>query len=310
MGLSFQPRQEQTLARAVTVSGFGLFTGEDARLEFCPAPPGHGIVFERTAPGESVRIPALVDYVVPQPRCTVIARNKASVMVIEHVMAALAGLRVDNCLVRINAPEPPAGDGSAGHFVEALLAAGIISQDRQRDTVVVKTPLLHTESYHVGIAVQPSRLDEFQVGFILDYGPGPIGTQALNVPINPETFVREIARCRTFVLEREVQQLRSQGLGLRATTQNALVFSNQGLIDNALRFPDECVRHKILDCIGDFALLGCDVVGRFTAMRSGHRLNHEIVRVISEHHREQNAPLTSSFQPVRSAPTQPVAKAG
>jgi len=273
-------RPQHTISASASVTGFGLFTGADVRLEFCPAPVDHGIVFERTDRADPVRIPALIDFVAPQPRCTVIAHQGVSVMTVEHVLAALAGLGVDNCLVRIDSGEPPAGDGSATHFAEAILKAGIVPQDRPREVVTIGETLIHTERPDVGIAVQPPTADEFRIGFVLDYGPGPIGRQSCCLEITPETFLRELAACRTFVLKREVEHLRSQGLALRATTANALVFGEQGPIENQLRFADECVRHKILDCIGDFALLGRGLSGRFVAMCSGHRLNHEIIRLI------------------------------
>ncbi len=273
-------RRQQTLIRPATLTGIGLFHGADVTLEFCPAPVDHGIIFERIDLSPPVQIPALIEFVVPQERCTVISHQGASVSVIEHVMAALAGLRVDNCLVRINAPEPPICDGSASAFVEAILNAGIVEQDAIRQVARVEELTVEIETERVGIAAQPCRADLYQIGFILDYGRGPIPFQTLNVSITPETFLQQLADCRTFVLQHEVDALRSRGLALRATAQNALVFGEHGIIDNSLRRPDECVRHKILDCVGDFALIGCDLIGRFSASRSGHRLNHEIIRQI------------------------------
>jgi len=275
-------RLQQTLARSCRVSGFGLFHGCDVTVEFCPAECDHGVVFERTDLIEPVRIPALIDYVTPQNRCTVISHQGVSVSVIEHVMAALAGMRVDNCLVRINAPEPPGCDGSSAEFVNAILHAGIVRQDQPRACLEVHEPLTYMESSRVGIAVQPSKKQDYQIGFLLDYGPGPVPFQALNLAISPSSFLEQLSNCRTFVLETEVEQLRAAGMGLRATPQNVLVFSESGVIENSLRWVDECVRHKILDCVGDFALLGCDIIGRFTASRSGHRLNHEIIRQLQQ----------------------------
>jgi UDP-3-O-[3-hydroxymyristoyl] N-acetylglucosamine deacetylase len=279
---NFGGRMQQTIGRPVRVSGFGLFHGADVTMEFLPAEAGHGIVFERIDRPGRPRIPALIDYVVPQPRCTVIACRGESVAVIEHVMAALAGLHVDNCLIRIDAPEPPIVDGSCRPFVDALLEAGIQPQNRPRERAVIAETILVTEGDDVGLAAQPSRHADFEIGFVLDYGPGPIPFQSLNLPITRDIFIEHLSPCRTFALEEEVRALREQGLAQRATPQNALVFGPGGVLENELRVSDECVRHKILDCIGDFALLGCDLVGRFTAMRSGHRLNHELVRRIQD----------------------------
>lgn len=288
-------RQQQTIARSAKVSGFGLFGGIDVVVEFCPADTGHGIVFERIDLAQSVQIPALIEYVIPQPRCTVISNHGVTVSVIEHVMAALAGLHVDNCLVRINAPEPPACDGSSRLFVEALLEAGIVQQDELREVIVVDQTQIVTESDHVGIGVQSSSSNEYEIGSIVDYGKSPISRQSVTLKVTPETFINEISNARTFVLEQEVSALQSKGIGLRATPQNVLVFGEEGVIENSLRYEDECARHKILDCIGDFALIGCDLIGRFSATQSGHRLNHAIIREIKAGLKKEKGTPTLSF---------------
>lgn len=275
-----QLRQQRTLKRAVTVSGFGLFGGLDVTVEFCPAPTDHGIVFERIDLSPTVEIPATVEHVVPKPRCTILTKDGATVEVVEHLMAALAGLKIDNCLVKMNAPEPPVGDGSSQHFVEALKSAGICEQDAKRDCLRVEQLEVATECDFVGVAVQSPRDNEYEIGFVLEYDSPQIPLQCHKVAVQPESFCEELAPCRTFVLEEEVNAIQSQGIGLRATPQNILVFGEDGPIENELRFPNECVKHKILDCVGDFALLGCDIQGRFTATRSGHRLNHAIIRTL------------------------------
>lgn len=275
-------RRQNTIARSVKVSGFGLFGGADVELEFCPAPPGHGIVFERVDLHNRVQIPALIDFVIPQPRCTVISRENVSVHVIEHVMAALAGLQIDNCLVRLDAPEPPIGDGSSLHFVDALIAAGTSVQDELRERIVIEEPCLVTEGECVGVGAQAPREFEYEIGFIVDYGCEEVPRQTVTLQITPEIFLEQIASCRTFVLEREVQALQSAGVGLRATPQNVLVLNHSGPIENELRFANECARHKLLDCLGDFALIGCDLHGRFAAAQSGHRLNHAIIKKIAQ----------------------------
>ncbi len=288
----YSQRSQNTISRPEQVSGFGLFSGIDVTLEFCPAEPDHGIVFERIDLNEPVRIPALIEYVVPKPRCTVISHHQASVSVIEHVMAALAGLQIDNCLVRINAPEPPGCDGSSLAFVEAILKAGTVSQDAPRQCVVVDQTHLVTEVENIGIGAEPPSNSEYEIGFVLDYGPGPIPRQSYQLQLTPQRFVDELAACRTFVLESEVQALQASGIGKRATSQNVNVFGEDGLIENTLRFFNECARHKVLDCVGDFALLGCDLVGRFIATQSGHRLNHALIRKIHEQVSHPESPAT------------------
>lgn len=276
------PRNQQTIGSSVNLSGFGLFSGQDADVEFLPAAENSGIVFERIDLSPPVRIPATIDYVIPQPRHTVLGTSSGTVETTEHLLAALAGLRIDNCLIRINGPEVPTFDGSGSEFVRALEVAGIARQSALRPFLVVEETVLVTDGPHVGIAVQPPAADEYTIGYILDYGRGPVPSQALRVDVTPETFKASVSFARTFALESEVRQLQSLGFGLRATPHDVVVFGDEGIIDNCLRSPDECVRHKILDCIGDFALAGCDLHGRFTAKKSGHRLNHEMVRKLKE----------------------------
>lgn len=271
-------RVQQTLANATRVQGFGLFRGLDVSVELRPAPENHGIVFRRTDLTQPVDIPALVEFVQPAPRHTAIAWQGATVETIEHIMAALAALRVDNCLIAINAPEVATLDGSSLGFIEAIDAAGIVPQTAARQQLVVRETVVLEDGPHVGIAAEPPRKEEFRIGYILNYGPGPIPAQSLCLDITDRSFREHLGYARTFALESEVRQLHAAGLGLRATARDACVFGEQGLIDNQLRVADECVRHKILDCIGDFALAGCDLVGRFTALRTGHRLNHELIR--------------------------------
>ncbi len=199
---------------------------------------------------------------------------------IEHVMAALGGLRIDNCEVWVNEAEMPGCDGSSQPFVEALDAAGVVEQTALRPRLVVRniTRLGNEESW---VEARPSNSGEMSVKFRLDYGSGnAIGRQTLQLVVTPDSFRRELATCRTFVLEQEAEWLVSRGLGKRATYQNLLVFDANGPVENELRFRDECVRHKALDLIGDLALAGCDLVGHFIAHRSGHRLNAELVRAL------------------------------
>ncbi|MEW4487512.1 UDP-3-O-acyl-N-acetylglucosamine deacetylase [Thalassoglobus sp. JC818] len=309
--LATPPRRQRTIARTAKVSGYGLFGGIDVSLEFCPADPDVGIVFERTDLTSAATIPALIEFVVPQSRCTMIQSPGGSVQVIEHVMAALAGLQIDNCLVRIDAPEPPACDGSSQAFVEALLSADIVEQDVSRACVELTETLVVVEDDFVGIGAQPPRQREYEIGFLLDYGDGPISQQSDSFVLTPEVFIQEIASCRTFVLESEVRELQKQGIGKRSTPQNVLVFGEDGIVENSLRFENECARHKILDCIGDFALLGCDLAGRFVATRSGHRLNHAMIRAIRKQALALNPQQSTFPHPQnRPAPFTPMNAAG
>ncbi|MEJ5340649.1 MAG: UDP-3-O-acyl-N-acetylglucosamine deacetylase [Thermogutta sp.] len=272
--LSF--RSQQTIARPVAVEGFGYWSGEDCRVEFRPAPPNTGVVFVREDLRHRPRIPARLEYRIEMPRRSCLEYRGVRVEMVEHVMAALGGLQIDNCEVAVTAPEMPGCDGSALPFVEALLAAGIIKQSMPRP-VRVLSAVVRVEENGCWFEARPGLGQECFMRYLLDYGPeGPIGRQSFGLTLTPETFRRELAPCRTFMLKEEAEWLLSQGLGRRTTPRDLLVFDEHGPIDNELRFPDECVRHKLLDMVGDLALCGCDLVGRFCAYRSGHRLNAQL----------------------------------
>lgn len=278
------PRLQRTIARRAEVCGFGFFTGADVRLTFRPADADSGVVFERTDLPGSPQVAAIIQNAVPRSRRTAVADGDAVVELTEHVLAALAGLRVDNCLVQLNAPEPPGCDGSSLAFAEAILEAGVVEQSSPRASLAVPADVLVCdESGGASIAARPLERDALLIGFGLDYGPSsPIPPQVYSVEVTPETFLNELAFARTFVLESEVAALKAQGYGTRVTPRDLLVFGEKGVVDNELRTGEECVRHKILDCIGDFALIGCDLSGHVSASRSGHRLNRELVRRILE----------------------------
>jgi UDP-3-O-[3-hydroxymyristoyl] N-acetylglucosamine deacetylase len=274
------PRQQRTIETSAVVEGFGYWSGRDVRVELRPAPPDTGVVFVRHDLARPHRIAATVANRVETPRRTTLRAGGGSVEMVEHVMAALAGLRIDNCEVWVNAVEMPGCDGSSLPFVEALSAAGVVTQNALRTALVVRevTRLGDIDSW---IEARPSAGPGMSVKFRIDYGSGnAIGRQTLTLPITPDSFRRELAPSRTFMLKSEADWLLAQGLGNRASVKDLLVFDNDGPIDNELRYRDECVRHKALDLVGDLALAGCDLVGHFVAHRSGHRLNAELVRVL------------------------------
>ena len=288
-------RLQRTICEPATVTGIGFLTGRDISLRFQPAPADHGIVFRRIDCPGAAEIPALIALAPPRERRTALERDGVAIEMVEHVLAAAAGLGIDNCLIEVDGPEIPGCDGSARAFTEALAEAGIEQQAAPRPVLVIDCELRlygKDEATEIAISPLPKRHEETEqacgnwpcwIDYRLDYGPdSPIGAQQLALPITPETFRAELAAARTFVLESEVAALRAQGYGRRTTARDLLVFGPQGVIDNRLRFPDECVRHKILDCVGDFALLGCDIAGQVRATRSGHRLNRALVRRLHE----------------------------
>jgi len=273
-------RKQRTILAPVAVEGFGFWSSRDVRVEFRPAEAGTGIVFVRHDMAQPARIVADVSHRIETPRRTTLKAEGGSVEMVEHVLAALAGLQIDNCEVWVDEAEMPGCDGSSLPFVMALESAGIVEQDALRPTLVVRnvTRLGNDDSW---VEARPSAAGGMTVKFRLDYGSGnAIGRQTLQLAVTPDSFRRELAPCRTFMLEEEAQWLVSRGLGKRTTHRDLLIFDKDGPIDNDLRFRDECVRHKTLDLIGDLALAGCDIVGHIIAHRSGHRLNAELVRAL------------------------------
>jgi UDP-3-O-[3-hydroxymyristoyl] N-acetylglucosamine deacetylase len=273
-------RQQRTIRDPAAVEGYGYWSGRDVRVEFRPAAAGTGIVFVRTDLPKPVRIPALVAQRIETPRRTTLACAKATVEMVEHILAALAGMQVDNCEVAVNEPEMPGCDGSSQPFVEALDRAGVVEQGASRDQLVIRE-ITRVGNDHSWIEARPATTPGLSIRYRLDYGPGNgIGRQTMNVQLTPQTFRDELAACRTFLLKEEADWLIAQGIGSRASRSDLLIFDEHGPMENALRFSDECVRHKILDVVGDLALSGCDVVGQIIAHRSGHRLNADLVRVL------------------------------
>jgi len=288
-------RRHRTIADEIAVAGIGLFGSADVRLRFLPAPENHGIAFRRRDVDQDVVIPALVEFVTDRPRRTALCRDGVGVETIEHVMAALYGLQIDNCLVDLDAPEPPAGDGSSQMFVDALLEVGIAEQAALRPRLVVSNKVHVFEMDNSAeIQVHPSRDNSYEITYELDYGHQHIQPQTVTSHVTPDEFVDALAFARTFVLEEEVAALRAQGFGERMTPQDLLVFGPDGPIDNQMHVTDECARHKLLDCIGDLALIGCDLIGTFVARRSGHRHNHEIVRDLLRTHPEIRKQIAAS----------------
>ena len=271
-------RRQRTLARPVSVTGFGYFSGRDIRVEFWPAAEHAGITFVRHDVGAAARIPADASLRIDQARRTTLELNGIRVEMVEHVLAALAGMRIDNCEVWVDAAEMPGCDGSSKAFVEAIDAAGAIEQRSPvRQIVVGQTVRVGDEESW--IEAQPPRSAGLSISYELDYGEGTaIGRQLYALDLTPDTFRREIGSCRTFIPQEAAEAILSQGVGKRVAMSDLLVFGPHGPIDNTLRFPDECVRHKLLDVVGDLALTGCEVIGHIVAYRCGHHLNAEMAR--------------------------------
>lgn len=262
------------------VEGFGFWSSRDVRVEFRPAAADTGVVFVRSDLNPAARIAAAVERRVETPRRTALVNGPGRVEMVEHILAALSGLQIDNCEVWVNECEMPGCDGSSSAFVEALEGAGVVRQQAIRSTLVVReTVRLGNED--CWIIADPPEQDGLSLQFRIEYPDcAAIGRQTYKLALTPAAFRKQLAACRTFLTRPEAEWLRGQGLAARATTKDALVFDDEGPVENELRFDDECVRHKMLDLVGDLALAGCDIVGQITAHCSGHRLNAELVRVL------------------------------
>jgi len=286
-------RLQRTIAQPVAVSGYGFWSGKQVQVEFRPAPVGSGVTFVRDDLGKGARVAAEIGNRIDVPRRTNLRSGETQVEMVEHVLAALAGLQIDNCEVGVTAAEIPGCDGSSRAFVEALDQAG---SEQQHESV---RRLRITKSVRVAkgdswIEARPGRNDEYRVEFQLDYPSDPvIGRQAVSVGVAPETFREDLAACRTFVLKREADAIVRNGLGTHLTPRDLLVFDEQGPIDNPLRFENECARHKALDVIGDLSLLGCEIAGHIVAYRSSHQLNATLARELLAQFSEV-APLETS----------------
>ena len=249
-------------------------------VEFRPALANAGLTFVRGDLDPVVRIPALVGNRIEVPRRTTLVSQGATVEMVEHLMAACAGAGVDNCEIWVNRPEMPGCDGSSLPFLHALQQAGLVEQELLRPRLIISDITRVGDSEH-WVEARPADHGGLSLRYQLDYGSGnDIGRQSLKLQLTPESFEQELASARTFLLQDEADWLRSRGLGERVSCHEVLVFGAEGLVDNELRFEDECVRHKALDLVGDLALTGCDLVGHIAAYRSGHRLNAELIRVL------------------------------
>ena len=274
-------RLQRTIRREISTGGTGFITGADVTVRFVPAPPDHGIIFQRVDLPGCPCVPACLDALIPRQRRTGLASDGVTVELVEHVLSALAGLHVDNCLVQLDAPETPGFDGSCQAVVDCLFAADFEQQDIEKPLLVIDREYTLCDQDGSTIQARPSGRPTLAMTYQLDYGPtSPVFAQSFSVELSPAEFAAEIAFARTFILESEVESLKAQGLGRRTTAKDLLVFGRHGIIDNELRAAEECARHKILDCVGDFSLIGCDLHGFFTAWRTGHRMNHELMKAI------------------------------
>lgn len=284
---------QKTIARECVFNGVGLHTGNAARMVFKPADADTGIVFVRTDVSGAPRVRACVENLLTSSvslRRTSIGANGAEVQTIEHLMAAFAGLGIDNIIVEISNNEVPGMDGSSLVFIEEMKKAGIKHLDKERVCFSLKEPITVSEGSSTLIALP---CGDFKLSYTLDYSGHPVlKSSFLEVAMTPELFGAEFAAARTFCLEEEAHSLQSQGMGLGANYDNTLVVGKSGVIKNRLRFDNEFIRHKVLDLIGDLYLAG-PVKAHIIALKSGHALNLSLAKRIGQQkasglHRQQS----------------------
>ena len=275
--------RQRTISREVSLTGLGLFSGEQATLTIGPAEPDTGITFVREQGDHTARIPALVQNVLKRPRRTCLRNGTLHVETVEHCMAALSGLNINNAVVRISGGvigEVPGVDGSSQPFVQAIEQVGVVEQDAQLSPIVITKPIQVSHG-DATLAALPGPTDHLEI--IYDFeAPAPVGRQVFAFHLGGDDFITQVAPARTFIFEKEAQELRARGLGKHLTPKDLLVISASGPIENTFRFADECVRHKVLDVIGDLYLAGRPIHGRIIAHKSGHELNHMLVRRLLE----------------------------
>lgn len=276
--------RQRTLQEECSYKGVGIHTGQQVTVRFRPAPTDHGIVFVRVDVPGAPPVPASIEHVVQSsdnPRRTVLSHQGVQISTVEHVLAALMGLGVDNVVVELDADEPaePA-DGSCQSFVNILTDAGIVEQQAPLQHLEVVEPVTLDES-DVHMAATPH--DGFRISFTIDYANPTIGTQYASFELTEDAFLNEIAPARTFALQSDVEELQKMGLIKGGSLENAVVVGDNGIVNKSdLRFPDEFVRHKILDLLGDLALLGMPLRGHVYASKSGHSANVKFVQLLRE----------------------------
>jgi UDP-3-O-[3-hydroxymyristoyl] N-acetylglucosamine deacetylase len=260
---------QQTIRRSVSCSGIGLHSGQKVTLSLKPARAGTGIRFRRADLG-GVEIPATIDNVDRLHRATGLSRDAGTVETVEHLLAALVSLGVDNVIVELNQAEVPIMDGSAASFVYLVHEAGLKRLAKARRYLKVLRPVSLSQG-DKQIALYPC--DHFKVSYTISFDHPLLRHMTHTLRVTQESFVDEIAPARTFGFLKEVEMLRQKGLALGASLDNAIVLGETGVLNNSLRFEDEFVRHKILDAIGDLALVGHPVIGHLVAHRGGHALH-------------------------------------
>lgn len=298
-------RRQRSIERPGEVVGVGLHSGLATTVRLKPAAAGQGLTFVRTdLPGQP-RIRADHRHIGNRPRCTaLLGEGGAEVHTVEHLLACCTALGVDNLLIEMDGAECPGLDGSSAGFVALLDGCGLVEQDALREEVVVERPLAVAGGEGAALTALPAA-EGLTVSYTLDYGEAPPGRATVSVRVTPESFRAQVAEARTFCLAAEAEALRRANLGKGASYANTLVFGPHGPIENTLRWPDEPARHKLLDLLGDLALLGADLRGSLLAHRTGHEANQDLVRALRGAGPRGLAAPAPAAEPPAAAPAQP-----
>lgn len=270
--------RQKTLANAIAYEGIGLHSGLAVQMRLCPAEPHSGIRFRRTDLGEET-VPAHVDFVTNTLRATTLESGAVKVATVEHVLSALFALGVDNCIVELSSPEPPVGDGSAAVFVDLIEKAGIVEQDAERHFVkLTKSCAVYDDENDRFVLAVP--YEGFRVTFVSENPHPLLGTMSWDGTITPDNYRAEIMRARTIGFTHELEAMQAMGLAQGGTTENAIVYDEDTCLSE-LRYPDELVRHKVLDVVGDISLAG-QVRAHIIARKSSHGLNTQLAALIAK----------------------------
>ncbi len=282
---------QHTIKQSVRYSGISLHTGHRAHITFKPADAGTGIIISRVdLPGKPL-VEAHARNVVDVVRATTIKKGEAVVHTVEHVLAALYALGIDNCLLEMDGPEPPIADGSSKPYIDILQEAGSVEQGMPRRTIVIDEPI-YVEMKESRAVILP--YDHYRISCTVKYGATLMDTQYMSLPVTAESFCNEMCEARTFCLYEEIAYLMNAGLIRGGSLDNAVVMKDGAIISkDGLRYPDEFVRHKMLDIVGDLSLVGCRLQGQIIAIKPGHPLNVTLAQAIVKKFQNENDKTTS-----------------
>ncbi|MBW1689287.1 MAG: UDP-3-O-[3-hydroxymyristoyl] N-acetylglucosamine deacetylase [Deltaproteobacteria bacterium] len=273
--------RQRTVAKEISCTGIGLHSGKNVCVTIKPAPADSGIIFERLDTSDACKIRASFDNVTHTNMATTIGMNGYRISTVEHLMAAFFGMGIDNALVQIDGEEVPIMDGSSAPFVDLLDSAGVALQEGYKRFLLVKKPVMVIDGNR-SVQLHPS--DELRITYRIDFDHPLIKDQSYDMAFSKSAFIREISRARTFGFLRDVQTLWDNGLAKGGSLENAIVVDETRVLnDDGLRYKNEFVRHKLLDFIGDLAILGVTVIGHFVVERSGHSFNQELLKAFMTH---------------------------